>query len=317
MAAIANVSFIDNQITKIVKGIIASMAVLPNRFLIKLDAKNDWFNTYQFPLGVLRLTVESASNLGADKKSKGFLGKLVHDEADTFVSVTLGETWRTKTINNNRHPEFNETHHFPVHDHDQTIEIDVKDDDTTSDDDIGIANTSIKELLLSGGVHEFNLTHNGEPTDGKVRVRAQFLNLVADPRSLDNQEPGTHGFLTVLIASVLNISGDRTQLKPSVAVKWGESKFRTAVKSDTPGADIQNPAYDVAYTVPLEGGAVRSGPPVRLALMDGEKERGVVEVPLQNVLSAPGLALVQNFQLQGDGAVIRAAIVLRGTRLAQ
>lgn len=316
-ASIANVGFIDSQISKIVQGIIASMAVLPNRFLVKLDNNNDWFKTYQFPLGILRLTVVGASNLGEAKESKGFLKKMMHDEPDCFVEVTLGETWRTQTINNQRNPQWNETHDFLVSDHEQSISLNVVDADTTSNDKMGSASTSGKALLLSGGAHELPLTLEGQQVEGRVQLSAQFMHLVADPASLNSQEQGTHGVLTILIAWVKGIAGDRATLKPSVAVAWGESKFRTGIKSDAPGADVQNPSFDVAYGVPLSAAmAVSGAPPVRISLMDGEKERGFVDVPLTNVLAAPGLALAQEFQLEGDSAIIRAAVVLRGTKAA-
>jgi hypothetical protein len=55
VAAVANIGFIDRSISNVVQSIMAGMAVLPNRFLVKLDAKNDWFSTFQFPLGVLKV----------------------------------------------------------------------------------------------------------------------------------------------------------------------------------------------------------------------------------------------------------------------
>jgi Ca2+-dependent lipid-binding protein len=293
-----------------------SMAVLPNRFLVKLDAANDWFKTYQHPLGILRLTVDSAENLGQDTAGKSFFKKLIHDVPDCFVNVTLGETWKTKTVSNERHPKFNETHDFIVCDHDQNLGVEVVDADTTSDDALGKSSTNVKELLLAGE-HVLSLTHNGAETDGKVKVRGEFLQLVADPTSLNSQDAGTHGLLTVLVASVLNISDERAALKPSVAIKWGQSAFRTGVKSDSPGSDIQNPTFDVGYTVPLSATVAVSGAaPVRLILMDGEKERGFVDVPLQEVLAAPELTLQKDFALEGDAAIIRAAVILRGTKVA-
>ena len=55
------------------------MFVLPNRFLVKIDSGNDYFRTYQHHVGVLRLTVEKATDIkGPDVGGKtGFLKKLV------------------------------------------------------------------------------------------------------------------------------------------------------------------------------------------------------------------------------------------------
>lgn len=318
VAAVANIGFIDRMIIKVVQSIMGGMAVLPNRFLVKLDSNADWFKTYQFPLGVLNITVDSGANLGESKKGKNFLKKLMHDEVDCYADASLGaETFRTKTIDNNRNPQWNETHGFLLSDHDQVVSVEVSNKDTaTSDDALGKASVTVKDLLLSNGVVELPLALNDQPTDGRVRIRGQYMEFVADPASLSSQAEGTHGILSVLVASVHNIRGDRAALKPSVKVVWGNSNFRTAIKSDSPGADVQNPSYDVAYTVPLTASVTVSGAaPVRLSLMDGETEVGAVDVPLEQVLGAPDMFLAQDFQLQ-NGAVIRAAVVIRGTKAA-
>ena len=39
------------------------MAVLPNRFLVKLDPTTDWFKAYQPHHGVLRLTIDRATGI--------------------------------------------------------------------------------------------------------------------------------------------------------------------------------------------------------------------------------------------------------------
>ncbi|KAM7190053.1 hypothetical protein V8F20_009886 [Naviculisporaceae sp. PSN 640] len=319
-AHIANVGFIDSCIRKIVQSIMASMAVLPNRFLVKLDASNDWFKTYQHPVGVLRLTVESGSHLGEDKEGKSFLKKLVHDVPDCFVKVLVSaeQEWRTKTVKNSRHPEWNETHDFIISDHDQQIELDVDDDDTASDDDIGVAAITVKKLLLNGGRQELSLSHKEQPSEGKVKLSAKFFRFVPEASSLNSQEPGTHGLLTVLIASALGISGQRQELKPSVAVSWGANKFSTAVKTDGPGADVQNPSFDQAFRVPLQAGSLADAAPVRITLMNGTTETGSVDVKLEDVLASPDLTLQKDFAIDGgNGAVVRAAVVIRGTQLLE
>lgn len=315
---IANLSLIDKCIRKVVLNIIASMAVLPNRFLVKLDANNDFLKTYQHQLGVLRLTVESGSELGEEKEGKSFLKRLVHDVPDCYVKVQVSAEaeWKTGTVKNTRHPEWNETYDFLVSDYDQSIDLDVNDDDRArSDDDIGVAITTVKDLLLNGGKQELHLTHKEEPTDGKLTISGQFFKFVPDASSLSGEDTGIVGQLTVLVASAFGISGKRQDLKPSVTVTWGEHTFRTVSKSDAPGTDIENPSFDQAFRVALKAG-MTPGPPVRIALMDGEVERGSVEVALEDVLSGEDLGLQKFFDV-GDGATVRAGIWLRGTAAAQ
>ena len=51
-ANIADCSIVASTVRKTILGIIGGMAVLPNRFLVKLDASSDYFKTYQPHLGV-------------------------------------------------------------------------------------------------------------------------------------------------------------------------------------------------------------------------------------------------------------------------
>lgn len=330
-AHIANLSVIDKAIRKIVLSIISSLAVLPNRFLVKLDPTNDFFKTYQPPLGVLRLTVESGSELGENHEGDGGSGGVgglfkrlgFRDVPDCYVKVNLSAEaeWRTGTAKNTRHPEWNETADFVVCDYDQSIAVDVNDEDTArKDDDIGVGLTTVKQLLLSdGGRQNLKLTHEEEPTNGRLAVRGQFFKFVPDASSLEGGGGGAGqeivGLLTVLVASAFGIRGKRQELKPSVKITWGEHVFRTAVKSDAPGVDIENPSFDQAFRVTLKAGMI-PGPPVRIALLDGEVERGVVEVAVEDVLASEEMALQKFFDV-GEGATVRAGIWLRGTTPAQ
>ncbi|GAB1317094.1 Extended synaptotagmin-3 [Madurella fahalii] len=313
-AHIANLSLIDNAIRKVMISIISSMAVLPNRFLVKIDPTNDFFRTYQHPTGVLRLTVLSGSNLGEAKEGKSFLQKLVHDEPDCYakVAVSAEAAFQTATVKNARAPEWNETYDFVVSDYDQRIAVDVNDDDTARrDDDIGEATTTVRNLLLSGGRLELPLFHKEARTEGSVRIAGRFFNFVPDPASFAERGPGICGLLTVLVASAFGIQGRREALQPSVKVDWaGHGSFRTGIKKDAPGSDVQNPSWDQAFRVPIRAGMV-PGAPVKITLMDGEQERGSVEVDLGEVLAAEGMRLEKSFEV-GDGATVRAGVWLRG-----
>jgi hypothetical protein len=318
-AHIANLSVIDKAIRKVILSIIASYAVLPNRFLVKIDPSNDFFRTYQHPEGVLRLSVVSGTNLGRSKEGKSFLKKLVHDEPDCYakVAVSAEAEWQTATAKNSRNPTWNETRDFVISDYDQIIGVDVNDDDTANtDDDIGLATTTVKKLLLSGGRQELPLTHKGVATDGSVVIAGEMFKFVPRPDSFGEEGPGIHGMMTVLVASAFGIQGRREQLKPSVKIEWGtHGNFRTAIKQDAPGSDVQNPSWDQAFRIPILAHMI-PGPPVRITLMDGEQERGSVHVPLDEVLAAQNMQLEKFFEVS-DGATVRAGIWLRGTAPAE
>lgn len=300
------------------------MAVLPNRFLVKLDASNDYFKTYQPHLGVLRLTVERAIGITGPKKSgaKRLLAKIVKDVPDCYCKVSVGaeEQWRTSTKKNDHDPEWNETHDFLVADYEQAITLDVQDDDLDSDDDIGIGSTTVKQILLAGGTSELPLTHKGDPTDARVTVHAKFYNFVTEPSALSAEhsqgEGQICGLATVLIASVLGLQGQRDELNPSVKLTWGANEFRTAAKSYSPGTDIFNPSFDQAFRIPITRDMVNNPASFRVSLMNKSNETGAVEIPFADVLNSPDLGVADNFDV-GSGVTVRLSISLRGLQLAQ
>ncbi|KAK2607622.1 hypothetical protein N8I77_006285 [Diaporthe amygdali] len=322
-ANIADCFLVDKAIRKIILNIISSMAVLPNRFLVKLDANNDYFKTYLPHLGALRLTIEKATGVQGGKKSGAMklLNKIIKDVPDCYCKVTVGaeDEWRTSTKKDEINPEWNETHDFLVADNDQEIVIDVQDEDLGSDDDIGIATTSVKQILLEGGSQELQLVHKGEPTDAKVTVRAEFYNFVDDAGILSSQGSGEEGQIvglaTVLIGSVSGLQGQRDELNPSVKISWGEKEFLTAAKSYTPGTDIFNPSFDQAFRIPLTSASLANPESFKISLLNKKDETGAFEIPFSDILQAPGLIKEENFAV-GLGVTVRASISLRALKLA-
>ncbi|KAI3545261.1 C2 domain-containing protein [Colletotrichum abscissum] len=322
-ANIADWALVDKAVRKVILDIIASMAVLPNRYLVKLDSNNDYFRTYLPHLGALRLTIERAICINGPKKSgaKRLLAKIVKDVPDCYAKVNVGaeEEWRTSVKKNDHDPEWNETHDFLVADYDQRIFIDVQDDDLGGDDDIGIATTTVKDILLNGGSQELALTHKDEPTDAKIVVHAKFYNFVDNAEVITStQSENEHqivGLATVLIASALGLQGQRDELNPSIKVTWGTREFRTAAKTYSPGTDIFNPSFDQAFRIPVTADLLANPANFKISLLNKADETGAVEIPFQDVLQAPGLIKEESFDV-GSGATVRASISLRGLQVA-
>jgi Ca2+-dependent lipid-binding protein len=309
------------------------MAVLPNRFLVKLDTNNDYFKTYLPHLGLLRLTVGKATAIDHPEKKKGgikggmsrLMAKVkLEDTPDCYVNVKVGaeEEWKTSVVDNNHEPVWNETHDFLVTDFEQQIVTDVQDDDLAGDDDIGIASTTVKEILLKGGSHELALSHKGERTGATLTVHAQFYHFVSDANALStaaSQNQGKDlkcGLATILIASALGLQGNRDELQPSVKVTFGDKSFQTAVKTYTPGTDIFNPAFDQAFRIPLTAEMLANPGNFRISLMNKTEEAGSAEVGFQNVVGAEGMSVADSFDV-GGGAAVRASIHVRGAQLAE
>ncbi|KKY37299.1 putative c2 domain-containing protein [Diaporthe ampelina] len=322
-ANIADCFLVDKAIRKVILNIVSSMAVLPNRFLVKLDSNNDYFKTYLPHLGALRLTVEKATGVQGPKKNAvmKMLNKIVKDVPDCYCKVAVGaeEEWRTTTKKDENNPEWNETHDFLVADNDQEIVIDVQDEDLGSDDDIGIATTTVKDILLDGGSKELQLFHKGDLVDARVSVRAEFYHFVDDAGILSSQADGEAGQMvglaTVLIGSVSGLQGQRDELNPCVKVSWGEKEFLTAAKSYTPGTDIFNPSFDQAFRIPLTAELLANPASFKLTLLNKKDETGAFEIPFSDILQAPGLIKEDSFTV-GLGVTVRASISLRALKLA-
>lgn len=322
-ANVADFSAIDGSVRQVILSIIEGMAVLPNRFLVKLDANNDYFKTHLYPLGIIRVTVEKAWGFAEESKTtaKKFLSKLTRASPDCYAKVNVGaeESWKTSTKSNTTSPAWGETHDFVVTDLDQCIKVDVEDEDVGGDDEVGLGVTTVKEILLAGGKQELSLVHKGEETPGKVSLACQFFQFEADGGSFSASEHKGGGRLcglvTILVASAFGIKGQREELSPSVVVKWGKKySFQTAIKTDAPGTDISNPAFDQNFRIPVTTDMVGNGVEnFRIALMDGQKETGGVDVPYADVLKAPDMILQNKFDV-GGGATVRASICLRGVR---
>lgn len=324
-ANVADFDMIDGAVRSVIISIINSMLVLPNRISIKLDATSDYFKTQVLPLGILRITVKKAWGFAEDKQSAGkkFLSKLTRSSPDTYCNVSVGaETkWRTSTKNNTTAPAWNEVHDFVVTDLNQCITLELMDHDVGSDDEVGLAVTTVKDILLANGEQDLDLVLKEEPVEGKISLSCKYYHFEADDSSFSASDHSGEGLLcgvaTVMIAGAFGIRGKREELSPSVVVTWGEKNhFQTAVKTDAPGTDISNPTFEQTFRIPTTSDLVGSGGQnIRIALMNQKVEIGSVDIPLSDVLNAPDKILENKFDV-GGGAAVRASICLRGITAA-
>ncbi len=307
-------------------GIIESMAILPNRYLVKLDAKNDYFQTYLPYLGLLRLTIESASGIVDPEKSgaRKLFAKLVKDIPDCYVKVKIGadKDWRTKTQENQLTPNWNEEHDFLVADYEQVISLDMFDADVGGDDEMGSGMTTVKQLLLNGGSQELSLTHKGEPTPILLKMSAKFYEFTTNASLLSAEsikglvKDQICGLVTILIDSALNLQGNRDELNPSVKVTWGGKTYQTAAKTYSPGTDIFNPSFDQAFMIPLTSELVTGASNFKISLMNKKEEAGSAEVPFQEIMGAQNMVKEDKFDV-GEGRLVRVRISVNGIELAK
>lgn len=324
-AEVADFPLVEGAVKNVILTIINGMATLPNRYLVNLDANNDYFKTYLEPLGIVRVTVEKAWGFAEESKTKAkkFFSKLTGASPDCYAKINVGaeEPWKTSTKNNTTTPVWNETHDFVVTDFDQIIKVDVEDEDVGNDDEVGTAVTTVKDILQARNKQELPMRKGIEETGGKVSLVCQYFKFEAESGSFsasDHKAAGRLcGLVTILVAGAYGIKGQREELSPSVVVKWGQKHhFQTTVVTDAPGTDISNPAFNQNFRIPVTTEMVGSGAEhFRFALMNGEKEIGGVDVPFTDVLKAPGMTLQDKFDV-GGGATVRASVILRGVKAA-
>ncbi|KAI1266181.1 hypothetical protein F5Y18DRAFT_382691 [Xylariaceae sp. FL1019] len=319
---------IENAIRDVILGVIGGMAVLPNRFLVNMAADNDYFKTYVPHVGMIRITVEGANNITGPKKSgvKKLLDKLARDVPDCYCKVAVGaeKPWSTSVIENKHSPKWNESHDFLVMDHDQCIMVEVNDKDVDEDDHIGVTLTTVKELLLNGGSQELELKLKNQPTGATVKLSAKFYNLAPESEDFlaQAQDEGAGlycGVANVLIDRAGGLSGKKEDLNPSVKVTWGkatEEPLQTAAVTYAPGTDIFSPSFNTPFRIPITRSMVSQAESFSIILMNKKEEIGKVDVPFQDVVSAPQMTLEREFDV-GSGMTVRASFSFRCTKLAQ
>ena len=322
-ADVADFSLIDGAVRKVLLNTINSILVLPNRIMVKLDSTADYFKMYHQPLGLIRITAEKAWGFAEEEQSKTrkFFSKLTRASPDCYAEIEVGAepAWRTSTKNNTTRPAWGETHDFVVTDYDQCIKVTVNDHDVNSDDEVGVAVTTVRETLVAGGKLELDMLHKGEENGGKVALSCEFFQFTHEDggsfsASTHSSDGLLSGLISVLIAGVVGIKGARETLQPSILVTYGDKhRFQTAIKTDAPGTDINNPTFDQQFRIPVTGD-MTSGT-LRIACMDKETEVGAAEVPFADLAKAPDMTLTDNFDV-GNGAKVRASICLRGLKHA-
>jgi len=254
LAQIADTAVVNKTIRKVIDDTLASMLVLPNRMMAKVDPAQTILSIHKPPLGVARVSVLKGTGFKTEKRALRS-----DDVPDVFVDVCLGTAapYKTKTMKNSNFPVWeDETADFLLFDYGQTLQFHVWDEDTgaiDSNDEIGKASVSVQELLLSPG-GTMSLPIQGKSGKGAfLLVRCDLFPLTSTTlSSLTSQTAKPKdigGLLTVLVSQAFDVPADTSTF---VRVTYGEQTFNTAtVTHGVEGIDATNPAFDGAYTVPL------------------------------------------------------------------
>lgn len=310
LADIADCSLIDGTIRKIIQKILASILVLPNRLLVKIDPLNDFFKAYQQHLGVIRITIDKAAGF---KVPKGFF----KDIPDVFCKLTMGAypEVRTKAINNETEPQWNESFDFLLSDHDQRIEIEAIDDDLAGDDKLGTAMVTVNELLLAGNSKDLPFLLKDKPSGASVTVKCEIMPFSDDLNSFESElYKGKNylcGIVTILIAGAKNIPGDKETAATMVKVKVGKEQFQTPLMMNVPGVDALNPPFDASFRVLLTSELAADAPDISFTLISRKDTLGTLDFKFNDVVKAPSHTIIGEHPI-GDGPTLNLKVNIAG-----
>lgn len=326
LAQVADFKIFATTVRNIIQDAMASIMVLPERMLYKIDEENDFFRSYQPPLGILRLTLVSGRGFIVEQRR---LRKA--DVPDVYCIITAcgGKVWRTKTIKNNLTPQWNESADFVLSDYDQVLEVDAFDEDggpLDPDDDLGLAKLTAGEL--ADKTMEVELIRTGGKkqvrTGAFVKLKCEVCGLTSNMDSLENpsgqNENHICGMLFILVARAYGLPLKTKNVASYVRVTFGGG-------SDKPEDDFSfvtskvvsdlNPHYDAAFQIPLTSKTMpaKGTGSVVLELMNGEIALGTTEVTFDSLKQAPGAALAERLRIGPKGAELEVCVSLHGIQL--
>jgi len=325
LANVADFSLVEDTVRSMMNDTLASMMVLPNRMMTKMDYSSSFLDAYVPPVGVARITVVSGRDFEIQKAA---LRK--DDVPDVYVKVKLSSSeWQTSVKKNNCNPVWtNESGDFLLSDKDQVLTLHAWDEDKgalDADDDLGMAQVTISEILLAGKIMEVELLHSNKKRTGSyLTIHCDILNLTTtstettednDNALMKNPPSKNHlgGLMTILITGAFNVPVKKEKASSYVKVTCGESHtFVTGIVVDAPGYDALNPIYDMAFHVPLtsdlvaacKGGAL---PPVVFQLLNGlgtgeDQVLGTTTITYEELRKAPSQTILEKRTLDGCDA---------------
>lgn len=305
IAEFADFGPIERIVRKVLKDVIASMAVLPNRFLYKMTDAIDYFDVYFPPLGVLVVTIVKGRGFTKEKK----LG-MIKQIPDLYCKASFGlEDMKTDVRMNNLSPEWNQSKSFILSDLEQPFELKCYDKDTvTKDDLVGSVVLTAKELLAkeSEWVPLQDNIDEKIAKDGEILLRSQSF-------TFDNPCNPVVGrcVVTVLIDRAFNLP--RKTTRATCRVRIGSDAMRETPQVSKPpepvvGIDPVNPIWSFSFDVLCDGVPDAD---VIMEVLAGKTSLGRVSV------SGSELNMSNSKEARGEyplvsGASLRAKVILRG-----
>ena len=319
LAQVADFKVIDKAVRDSINSSLLSM-VLPNKSLYKMQDNNNFLDTYQLPVGVVKVSAVKGRGFVTEKR---LFGK--DDIPDVYLNVTVGTStvWRTKTIQDSENPLWVENQDFLLYDRTQRLTVHAWDEDhgpMDPDDDLGLAETIVGDVLLGRGRQtELELYQNEKRTKSYVTMGCTICPWTTELASLSNIKANEiGGILAIVVPRAFKIPGDRKEAASFVKVSYAGVEFQSAQIVDDVGVDAINPSFDAAFEVPIVAGLPVAGEDahVKIELMNGispkEKELGSIVVSFDSLRKANNSTITKTQEFKDTGASLEYRVCLRG-----
>ena len=294
---------LKSSLRRITNDAIASFVVLPNRVVVPLAAGVDASDLqYPIPEGVLRVKVVEAKDLLATD-----VGLVKKGKSDPYVILRIGaQTFRTKLIQNNLNPEWNETFEaFVDNSEGQQIEAIVYDEDTSSKDSkLGAVSTDIASTVQTG-YRDMWLPLEGVK-QGRLHLQMSWYALSSSPSDL---APPLENGLSVVALIVKPISANDLPM-----TNGKEGALRSVYCEITVGESTLQTFHCMQSGEQMEWKqALRflvddpEGQEAEIKVIEakGTKLVGRMSLKIRSLLNKPGLSIEEKFPLEKSGEMSR------------
>uniref|UniRef100_A0A0N4ZI70 Extended synaptotagmin-2 n=1 Tax=Parastrongyloides trichosuri TaxID=131310 RepID=A0A0N4ZI70_PARTI len=319
MGEFGNLPGLTNAIRTIVNQQIRDMCVLPNKIFVPLAPDIDMTSLYfPEPDGVILIKVIEAKNL-----ENRDISILIKDKSDPYTEIKIGASYfRTKTIDNNLNPKWNEEFEAVVEQSSlQNVRFELFDEDkTSSDEELGRLSVSTEKIRNEKSIDKWYYLEGCK--HGDIHLGFEWLTLRSNPLYLtkpiylNNSKlygPGAYGprnnetrcLVMVFIDNVNSLPYPKVNLEPSpfIKVQLDKQIQNTPVKLNT-----INPLYQTKFSFFVNGPQEKSL--TLTAIDDGTKRTlGELNVLLSNVIREPNMEYFQQTFYLTQG-VTQSAIVL-------
>lgn len=343
-------SFVDikTKLVEVIRQVLAGVLCLPNRMIIPVNPVTyNYFHAYRPPVGMVRLAAVRGRGFKVARRKM----KITKDIPDVYCEISLGASgflgkkFRTSTKRDALSPSWEGDDRgsgdMILYDVDQTVYLQVYDEDRgDSDDFLGEAEISVRDLFGNEGRSELELIVEGEKTGCYVTMSGELFHLsynVLDSHASPQygKKDQLCGLVTIIVAGAFDIPLPKEDAGTYVKVTYGEGsnhekEFFTAPVVDCLGIDSLNPLFNAAFHMPLSAAMLKKRGKegecdIVFELIDGDganKSKGLGKlgtftVTHESLLGAKGHVIEETRPIGEGGAKVEFRVALSGVQSEQ